>query len=220
MRITTCWVRHGESAKVGRKVEDKEDGGPPLSKLGHAQARVVAERLAAYPWEAVISSPLNRAAQTAQAIGTRCNVTVCLDSRLTEFSEGEFVVMKGSTAEGRTTGSAACTRRTELRAHFRRRVGEALRELGNGGWGKRVIVVSHSGVMNEILAIVLGIRSLDRFHIDTTGIVRLTLNHSESAVVKSVNDIWHLEDPLAIEDVVVESASGLDYDVVSDKHGL
>lgn len=63
---TVYFVRHGQSTHNAAPVFQGPDS--QLSEQGIAQAQVVAERLAHVPFEALISSPLPRARQTAQAI--------------------------------------------------------------------------------------------------------------------------------------------------------
>ncbi len=61
-------VRHAESfGNTG--ADDSPD--PMLTPRGHEQARLLADRLAAAPLDAIFCSPLQRAVQTAQAIVSR-----------------------------------------------------------------------------------------------------------------------------------------------------
>lgn len=77
-------VRHGE-------VDNPDDlvyadlPGFVLSELGHRQAGAVAAHLATAGVAAVVSSPLERAVQTAQAIASTAHLTATTDDRLTEW---------------------------------------------------------------------------------------------------------------------------------------
>ncbi len=61
-------VRHAQSTSNVNLVMDSLPPGPPLSERGAAQAREVAEALAAVPVEAVYASTARRAQATAEAI--------------------------------------------------------------------------------------------------------------------------------------------------------
>ena len=74
--VTEVWlVRHADVYDQGELVSD-----PPLSPLGRQQAERLAHRLKSVDIEAVYSSPLRRALQTAAALRERVET----DPRLTE----------------------------------------------------------------------------------------------------------------------------------------
>ncbi len=77
-------VRHGEVYNPDHVVYAAIPGFR-LSKLGRAQAVAAGERLADRHVIAVVSSPLERARQTAEAIAYRHDVAVRVDERLTEW---------------------------------------------------------------------------------------------------------------------------------------
>ncbi|MBI3745139.1 MAG: histidine phosphatase family protein [Chloroflexi bacterium] len=85
-------VRHGETAwaAAGRHTGWTDI---PLTAAGQAEARALGPRLAGIPFEAVISSPLSRALETARLAGFRERVTT--DDDLREWDYGAD--------EGRTT---------------------------------------------------------------------------------------------------------------------
>ena len=72
---------------------------PELTEEGHRQAERLAAALAAERVAVLLSSPLLRARQTAEAIGEACAVPVVVDDRLVEIDWGAW--------EGRATGSLA-----------------------------------------------------------------------------------------------------------------
>ena len=84
-------VRHGLTAATGTALSGRTPG-IPLDDRGRAQAEAVAERLAQVRLDAIISSPLERCAQTAAAIASRQRecMEVTEDERLIEVGYGDW----------------------------------------------------------------------------------------------------------------------------------
>jgi len=84
-------VRHGLTAATGTALSGRTPG-IPLDDRGRAQADAVAERLAAVRLDAIVSSPLERCAQTAAAIAARQRpgTDVQADERLIEVGYGDW----------------------------------------------------------------------------------------------------------------------------------
>jgi broad specificity phosphatase PhoE len=84
-------IRHGETALnlSGHYVSSSD---PVLSQRGHEQASMLAKSLAAYPLTSIITSPLTRCVQTANAILTaqQHDVPLRKDERLHELGLGEL----------------------------------------------------------------------------------------------------------------------------------
>ncbi len=82
-------IRHGQTASnrdgllVGRI-------DPPLTELGDAQAERLGERLQGSNPSFILSSPLSRARQTADAIAASTGLTVEIEERLIEMNYGEW----------------------------------------------------------------------------------------------------------------------------------
>jgi broad specificity phosphatase PhoE len=68
-------VRHGET-EWNRVERFRGRTDIELNETGHRQARAVAQRLSGCPMEAIYSSPLTRALQTAQPIAQACGLEV------------------------------------------------------------------------------------------------------------------------------------------------
>ena len=80
--------RHGETDwNFRRRIQGHTD--IPLNVQGRAQARDLAERLLRYPIQAILSSDLARARQTAEIVADRLQIPVFCDSRLREASFGD-----------------------------------------------------------------------------------------------------------------------------------
>ncbi len=80
-------VRHGETAESARgSYSGRRD--VPLTEHGREQARRAGERLRDAGVDAIYSSPLGRAADTAHSIGAATGAPVRVDDRLTEVDYG------------------------------------------------------------------------------------------------------------------------------------
>ncbi len=80
---TVYFVRHGETIANRDKYFQTKD--TPLSEAGHAQALVIAERFTRIPIDAIISSDMERAHRTAQAIATTTGLMVVLEDSFREL---------------------------------------------------------------------------------------------------------------------------------------
>jgi broad specificity phosphatase PhoE len=92
------FARHGQTApNRDGLVLGRAD--PELTEEGHRQAQRLAETLAGEPVTAILTSPLLRARQTAEAVAAACGLPVTVDQRLVEIDWGTW--------EGRPAGSLA-----------------------------------------------------------------------------------------------------------------
>jgi probable phosphomutase (TIGR03848 family) len=85
-------VRHGLTAGTGKVLTGRTPG-IPLDDRGREQATALAARLASVPLDAIVTSPLERCRQTADAIASARNghpVAVTEDERLAEVKYGDW----------------------------------------------------------------------------------------------------------------------------------
>ena len=85
-------VRHGLTAGTGRVLTGRTPG-IPLDDRGREQASALAARLAAVPLDAIVTSPLERCRETADAIAAARNghpLAVQEDERLAEVRYGDW----------------------------------------------------------------------------------------------------------------------------------
>jgi probable phosphomutase (TIGR03848 family) len=88
---TVILVRHGRSTSNTSGVLAGRTPGVKLDETGLQQADAVAERLAALPLAAIVTSPLDRCKQTAAAIaGHHEALRPATDKRLTECGYGDW----------------------------------------------------------------------------------------------------------------------------------
>jgi probable phosphomutase (TIGR03848 family) len=86
---TVLLVRHGLTAMTGPVLAGRTPG-VDLDERGQLQAARLAERLAGVAINAIVSSPLERCVQTAQAIASNRETTVETDPRLIECGYGDW----------------------------------------------------------------------------------------------------------------------------------
>lgn len=88
-------VRHGETPS-NRELRFVGTGDEPLTEQGRRQARLLAECLTRLPLAAVLTSPLQRTAATAEAIARRAGLSLTLEPRLREQDYGEWEGLTGA----------------------------------------------------------------------------------------------------------------------------
>jgi broad specificity phosphatase PhoE len=172
---------------------------PSLSETGFGQARRAGDWLR---WEspaAVVSSPYQRAADTAAAIGAAAGLPVSLDEDLREWSAAappRYITpeLLGETARGRAyaEGRFGDFVPEHDRDELTRRMTAAVSRVARRWPGRTVIVVSHGGAINNLLASVL--QSPEPFFFDAgyTALSRLRVMSSGRMVLASVNETAHL----------------------------
>lgn len=89
MAHTVTLVRHGQTERSMRMMYSGQLD-VPLTELGREQARETARRLVDAGIDAVVSSPLVRARDTAQAIADATGLELVVDERLIEVDYGPF----------------------------------------------------------------------------------------------------------------------------------
>ena len=83
------FVRHGQTdANRNGVLLGRLD--VPLNDAGREQAAVVATRVALLAPARIVTSPLVRAADTAQIVAVACGLEVDVDARLIEVDYGEY----------------------------------------------------------------------------------------------------------------------------------
>ncbi len=161
-------VRHGLTAATGTALSGRTPG-IPLDDRGRAQAAAVAERLAQVRLDAIISSPLERCAQTAAAIAERQSpaAEVTTENRLIEVGYGDWTgqslrklsreplwrVVQAHPSAVRFPGPDG-----EALPDIQRRAVDAVRDW-NARLGPKAVylICSHADVIKAILADSLGL---------------------------------------------------------------
>lgn len=149
-------IRHGETDwNVEHRIQGHMD--TPLNRAGLQQAEAIGERFREVDIDVLVSSDLRRAMQTMQPIAEGRTLPILRDVRLRERHLG---ILQGKTTEEaqRVTPSAfeiwhSRSRDAELEkgeslAAFARRVTAALTELTQTHKDKRIVAVTHGGVLD------------------------------------------------------------------------
>jgi len=153
-RTIICLVRHGETDwNTLGKLQGGED--TELNASGRKQATEAARYFETESWDAVVSSPLKRAVKTAQIIADRISIpSIHLVDELVERSYGDA---EGLLPEERLIRFAdGIVPGQEDFEHLRERAMAALNKIASDYQGKKVIVVSHGGILYTILFSLLG----------------------------------------------------------------
>jgi broad specificity phosphatase PhoE len=142
-------VRHGETDwNADGRLQGQTDR--PLSDFGREQARRLADELAAEDLEAIYSSDLSRARETAEIVGERLGLPVELDSDLREKDWGTW---EGLSAVERDRVEFA----GESTEAHQERILRALRRISERHPdGTDILVVTHGGSMRRVQAAALG----------------------------------------------------------------
>lgn len=197
-------IRHGETDwNLEHRFQGQAD--PPLNATGHSQADRLARRLAAESVDALVSSDLRRAQQTAAALARAWGADAQLRPGLREQSFGRLEGLQVPTIQAEHPHLWA--RWLEQRADFALPDGgESLRsfylrvladigELAQGHPGARVAIVTHGGVLDMLWRAAHGLPldGLRQCDIPNTGINRLRWVGGRLHIV-SWADAAHLAD--------------------------
>lgn len=198
------FVRHGETILTPmRKFSGTGELDPELMQEGLDQAQLVADEVVKLGAEVLIASPLKRTRQTAEAIARTTGLEIIFDEAWYELSFGswdgksleevreespdEFQAWLDSTSYAPGGG--------ESYDEASERIEAALEKLVAQYPGKRVIVVSHNGVIKTAAKLAVGGPSESVFHMDATpcSISSISIWPSDGLrALRSFNERGHL----------------------------
>jgi probable phosphoglycerate mutase len=151
---TLLLARHGET-DWNRQLRIQGSSDIALNQLGHEQARALAAELADVELDAIYSSDLVRARETADAVAAAHGLDVQLDARLRERSFGSW---EGLSREDIAALPEGSRHDGETDEEVRARVLAAIEEIARAHPGQQVLVVSHGGALNTLWHHALGVR--------------------------------------------------------------
>ncbi len=195
-------IRHGRSADVVPGSVESAD--PPLHDIGVQQAELLAARLGGKHIDAVYSSHLARARETAAPLARSRSLTVEIHTeleevRLGEWANGEFrrraATRDPEWVEWSRTGRWDGIPGGEGDDVFRTRVAGVIDGLAERHQGQTIAVVAHGGSINAYVAHLLGIHRSLVLTVENTSITVVRVGASGPTIV-TANDCHHLYDPV------------------------
>ena len=158
-------IRHGQTA-FSRENRFCGTSDPELTEAGHAMAEAFARAYAPIAWDAIYTSPLLRARQTADAVARATRVPAVIDEGLAEIAYGEWEGLGVEQVQARwpeayaywaedvaSRGAPGGETAFHVAARAMRAV-EAIRTRHEAG---NVLLVSHKATLRIITCALLGL---------------------------------------------------------------
>ncbi len=185
-------IRHARPTRL-----DGEPGGPPadpgLDREGHRQAEALATWLSDEPIDAIWSSTMRRAVETAAPLGDRLDLPVHAEPDLIEADHDatSYVPLEemGPDAWEDPVATVFGGQDPEV---FRQRVAGALNRIASAHPSASVAVVCHGAVINSAVADVLDLAVPLFFAPGYTSISRVLVDRSGRRSLRSLNEMAHL----------------------------
>ncbi len=218
-------IRHGESLWNGeRRIQGNQD--PPLSPRGLRQTdRLIARLKAQGPGRAaaIYTSPLRRAAETAERLAAALGLPLVREPDLREMSLGKWegltvpeiqAAFPGGYEQWLEDPAASPAPGGEALPDFARRVVRALMRMQETQPETDLILVTHGGVVKALLCHVLGldVRYLFRIKQDNTAVNKIQIEGRDRRILL-VNDTCHLSEggrKVAARDVLTDAGESPD----------
>jgi alpha-ribazole phosphatase len=186
-------LRHGEHA-LGQAICGVKD--PELSEKGWSQLTNQMDSLLGRDklnqvrqWDICVSSPRIRCAAFGSHVSQQLNIELVIKDALSEIDFGEWEGLTGAQVEASyprqwqqwlDNPDDPAPHGGEAYGLFQQRILDGWSQLISQYQGKRILLLSHSGVMRAILASVLGL--------DSTGLFRFNVPHACHSQVS----VYHL----------------------------
>jgi probable phosphoglycerate mutase len=198
------FIRHGETVLTPeRRFSGTGSIDPELMQDGLEQADLVATEAAKLGAEVLIASPLKRTKQTAEAISRTTGLEIIFDESWYELSFGTW--------DGRSTEEVRTEEPDQYQAWLNStayapgggesydeaslRIEEALEKLVAEYPGKKIIIVTHNGVIKTAAKLAVGAPADAVFHMDATpcSISSISIWPSDGLrALRSFNERGHL----------------------------
>jgi probable phosphoglycerate mutase len=193
--VELLMIRHAEPVKV---VDRDGPADPELSGRGRRQAELLGAFLAPEGIEAIYSSPMRRAWETAGPLCSEIGAEPQVREALSEFDRlaTTYIPLEEMRATRDERYLAMIDDDYSLygvdMVQFRREVVEQVERIIADHPGGRVAIVCHGGVINAYFGHILGISRNSLFTPDYTSVSRLAASRSGVRSVLRLNEVAHL----------------------------
>jgi probable phosphoglycerate mutase len=206
-------IRHGETAwNVDNRIQGQLD--VPLNPTGRWQAQRVAAALAGEGLEAIYSSDLKRAHETAELVAAAAGCAIVAERGLRERGFGEFEGQTWTEIEQRWPEQSERWRKRDLSfapaggeslLQFYARVVDCATRLAAAHPGQTIALIAHGGVLDCLYraASRIGLEASRSWQLGNASINRL-LYTPEGFTLVGWSDTYHLE-----EDALDESSDSV-----------
>ena len=189
-------VRHG--LPIRREVAEGP-ADPELSAEGHDQSARLAKYLATESIDAIYSSPMKRAMQTAEPLAKTINLPISVIDDVAEFDRlsNEYIPIEELRAANddrwHKLVAGEWDSESDTLDEFRSRVVTSIEKLIALHASQRIVITCHGGVINQYLAHILGLET-ERgfFYPQYTSIHRVNAAQNGLRSIASLNEIAHL----------------------------
>lgn len=178
---------------------------PPLSDLGRRQADALADWLADERIDAIYTSPLRRALETAHPLVARHGLELVVEDGVAEFDRDadSYIPIEELKAENDPRWHQMVAGEWSDDGHvdpadFVAGVVEAVERIIGAHGGDTVAVVAHGGVVNVYLAHILGTTKPMFFEPAYTSISRVLAARSGERQIRSINETAHVRELLVM----------------------
>ena len=193
-------IRHGQSeADILHRMEGRADF--DLTDTGYCQAALMAKWITNYiSLDKIYSSPLKRAAQTADELSKSTNISVILDDILMEWNNGLVAGLPIDEANVKYPPPINKFPHTsvygqESDIEFRARAETALsKAISENTPESKIALVSHGGMISRLMQSFLMLPLVSGLHVHTgdTGVHHLRIDGSGGRHVIFMNSTSHL----------------------------
>jgi 2,3-bisphosphoglycerate-dependent phosphoglycerate mutase len=183
-------IRH---ARPQRAESTAGPADPPLSPLGHRQSDALAGWLAgdpSAPIDAVYTSPLRRAVETAAPLARALGLPPLVEPALAEYDAEAIAYIP--IEELQAAGDPRWMERPDDIESFQAEVMAGVDRLTATHPSQRVALVCHGGVVNVIVAAVLGLGARMLFLPAYTSVSRVLASSAGPRSLASLNETAHL----------------------------
>ncbi len=196
-------TRHGETDfNLALRYQGQSD--IPLNQTGMRQAEQIAKRLSREKIDALYSSDLSRAVDTARTIAEPHQIEIVKDSRWRELSFGaweglSYEEMNAGWRDLVTSWYADPVRTStpsgETLTQLAARVNSALDELKRKHKDETVLLVAHSGTIQTLLCLALGVdlKRCRQFRVSQASLTSVGF-YEDNAILNLFNDVSHLQE--------------------------